>query len=241
FRLVLFRSQESKIIGVSRHDTTDLIEFYTNVGNEEKNLAIVQYFYEYIIDEKIPFLNNKNIYVFKEPALKEVDRDYDVLSEEQLKGTEPNIVVDAIVGLGLGFFISVLTLWMVSLFSKKLTYSISYFLEEDDMFLLVDDTLSNEEELQKILALPKNERKYILRENLSGDLDAKVERIIDTLNKEKAVEEVDSIIEIPDVVNATRLIYFIEEGKTTRDWFKKQRKLEEHYNIPTFVVQINKA
>jgi len=233
-------SKEVKMIGVSKNDTSSLIEFYTNVGNEEKNLAVVQYFYNYILDGKIPFLANKEVTVFKKPALKEVKSDYDVLSDEQMIETESNKIVNIIVGVGLGFSLSLITIWILSLFSKKLKYSISYFLEEDDFFLLVDKNLDEEEELQNILEFPENEKKYIVRENHVENLNAKIENMLESLRNETALEEVNSITEIPDVQNMKRLIYFVEEGLTTRNWFKKQRKLDELYNIQTFVVQINK-
>lgn len=227
---------ETKILGVSRNEHTHLFELYVNAGDERDNLAVAEYFYRFIIEEKVPFLNNKNLYIFKEPSVIKIDEEFDVLGEEKIETSEQSIIVMIVFGFIVGILMMVFILWVMSLFSMKINYSFSYFLNNNDKFMLVDKFLNNDEKLEKLITISGNSNKYVVIEK--PELISQIGINFGQSGSNFIV--IDNVNEIDDLDNIDKLIYLLIEGKTSRKWYKKQRNIDELFNVQTQVVQINK-
>lgn len=229
----------SKVIGVVRNDSNHLMELSVDVGDEKNNLKIAQYYYEYILNDNIPFLTDKEIYIFKEPTIRDIDSlDSAILSEEISVNNEESIIKDLIISGVMGLLFTVLFFFVKTFFSEKLVYAFSYLLEDKDVFLLIDE--DNLDELSMILSTPESSNIIIIRENKRRS-SLELDNIYTKIFYENSVQEVENIIEIKEDSNIERLIYLIEEGETSRDWYNKQRRLDGLTNIPTYVVQLNKG
>lgn len=237
---------EMRVLGVSKTPNEHLNELYVNIGNEEDNLKIVNYFYEAIINNEIPLLDDKNVYIFQEPQILEIEAN-ELEANEKLEISEDTAVKTAdpfgttiIVGGALGLIVILIILIVAAFFSKKLYYLFTYSIRENDSFLLVDNNLEYGEELDFLLNSPTDSENIVITEvedSISNDaINSKLNRLVSSKN----ITKVNNIFEIKDFTNVGRLIYIIEEGQTKRSWYNKQRRYDDFYNLPTVLVQINK-
>lgn len=232
----------SKIIGLSVNQDSNLMEFYTNVGDEQNNLSIANYFYQWILSGELPFVVSENISMFKEPFIVEEEH-YDVFIEKEVPEEIPtdNWVSKSILGAVIGLILTTFVLWVLSLFSKQLKYSFSYLLKENDVFLLLDSKNNKTSEARQIMGVPVNKNKIIICDNTSDSNEKKHKQIINALTPETKNTIIQNVSDIQTPENIERLIYVLIEDKTDRTWYKKQRSLDKYYDIPTFVIQINKS
>lgn len=226
-------SGETKVLGIEKSDTTHLNEFYVNVGNEEDNLAIANEYYDFIIGDNVPFLGNDSVYPFEGPRVKEIE---DLVVKDTVSQSTDggSIIQDIIIGIIIGLVVMTGILLMLTFITKKLKYSFSYTLKENDYFLLVDKKLNNENDVQEVLTSPAQPVKVIIQEN-SNKLN-----IGNQMNNTESIKKYNSILDIENTDNIDQLIYILEEGTTTREWYNKQRNLENFLEIPSVVIQINK-
>lgn len=228
--------QTMQVIGVSRNPDTHLQEFYVNVGNESDNLAIAEYFFNLIVNE-LPILQDKNIFIFKEPQLIDLEEDEGVeaveIPEENPFGS--NIIV----GVFLGLILVTGLLILVSFFTKKLLYMFSYKIRDRDNVILIDKNMDYENELPNLLIGP-NENNILVIEHEHNLLNDNLNNIVEELMLNKKINRVNSVFEIKDYKDTDRLIYIVEEGNTSREWYDKQRKYDRTYDISIIIIQINK-
>jgi len=229
-------SGETKVIGIRKNANTHLQEFHVNIGNEADNFAIADFFFSYIINAEFSLLEDKNLYVFQEPQTKEISlgSSLDDDSDEAVV-TEDNILQDIIIGIILGGVATTGLLIISTLFSKKLIYSFSYSINAKDYFLLVDSKLNYQDELKQLLLNPTESNIIVVNEDKKNVLNDNLLEII----ANKDIKEYNSFTKINDIQSVDRLIYVINENKTTRNWYNKQRRMERSYDIPVVVLQLN--
>lgn len=232
-------SGESKIIGIARDGNSHLLEFYVNIGNESDNLEIADYYYEYIAEGNIPFISNKTMFVFHEPKIKEF-ADEIAFDSIGSKVRTSSILKDTIIGLLIGGVAVTGLLLVVTFLSRKIKYSFSYSLMEDDYFFLVDKKLNFQDELEQILSTPKDSNRIIMTESTSEDFNHQLENILPELTNNLNGIIRNNFLEIDNPDEVDRIIYIILENETSREWYNKQRRLERAYTIPSTIVQINK-
>lgn len=230
-------SGETKVIGIERNGTTHLNEFYVNIGNEEDNLAIAVEYYDYIINGNVPFLDLQRTYSFQEPRIKEIE---EIVSEGTSSTPSTSvdigtIIRDIIVGSVIGIILIGGILLTLTFLTKKIKYSFSYTIKANDYFLLLDKKLNNN--IQEVLTSPTHPNKVLIQEYNNklntNDLTLNIE-----LNEN--IKKYNSVLDIEKEDNVDQLVYILEEGTTTREWYNKQRKLDEFLEIPSIVIQINK-
>lgn len=221
---------ESKVIGVTRSERTSLIDLYVNVGNKEDSLRVAEYLHSLIMEGEILFLENKNIFEVKAPSVKFVDSlDGTVLSEEE-PTTERSMLKFVLLLVILSSFITITVLLVKEFNSRKIKYSFTYLVEEEDTFILIDEKLDTKSDLEKLLSFSKTSNIIVVREK---------DNTFDTVETSQGISYVDSSLLIEQSNPIDRLIYIIEENQTSRKWYKKQRSVNISKRIPTFVVQIN--
>lgn len=226
-------SGETKIIGITRDTNTNLMEFYVNVGNENDNMKIANYYFNYLLNDNVPFLSDKEITIFYEPAIVKLDEDLETEDTEISTTSSFNLWKNAFIGLVVGLVVTTGLLLFYTFVSKKLKYSFSYSIKADDYFILSDNRLKNEDELTELFNQTNNsDTKTISETDLT---DRKV--LVNVSNNN--MDSYRSILEIPNLEEATRIIYIIEENKTNRSWYNNQRNLEKAYDVPVIVLQIN--
>jgi len=232
-------SGETKIIGVARDGNSHLLEFYVNVGNETDNLNIANFYYDYISEDNIPFIANKSKFVFHDPRIKELSDDIIFESSDLDDSASSNIIKDIVIGLIVGGAITSGILILLTFMSKKLIYSFSYSLREDDYFFLVDNKLDYKEELKQIIANPTETNNVIIQED-GLPLDNKyLNEIVARSVNSQIINKFGSFLDVSKPDNVDRIVYIIQENRTSRNWYNKQRRLEKTYEIPTVIIQVN--
>lgn len=231
-------SGETKVIGVTRDASTNLHEFYVNVGNEKDNLKIANYYYDYFSNGQIPFLENKTLYFIHDAKIKEYG---DYLTFNSLKeSNQKSLVKELIIGVVLGSVISLGLILVFSFLSKKLKYSFTYSIRESDYLYVINQKEAYKEELLEFISTPKNNNHVVIQEGNNSNLNNYLDELLNASDKDKHIQKVKSILEIENNKEIDRLIYIIQENETTRKWYNKQRLIDRLYNMPTVIVQINK-
>lgn len=233
---------ETKVIGVKRNDTTGMFEFHVNINNEDANLRIANYFYEYVVNKEIPLLEKKSIYLYQEPKMKEVSQVSVFDDETELdKIEEYNIFKAITIGLIFGSVITIGMLLIFSFLTKTINYVFTYYLADSDYFFLVDEGMDYKDELVKLLtSLSSSEHLVICESNNKKSKNIDFVNILKKSRSTNTFKEIRSILDVSNYKEVQRITYVLEEGITSREWYNKERKLSEPYKIPTSVIQVNK-
>jgi|SRR5699024_8219227 len=232
-------SGESKIIGIARDGNSHLLEFYVNIGNETDNLKIANYYFAYITEENIPFIANKSISVFHEPRIKDLTDEITFDSIDNQGSVVRSITKNIVIGLILGLVVTVSLLLILSFLSQKLVYSFSYSLGEDDFFFLIDKKLDYKDELIQILSMPTNSNRVVILENNVDILNEELNGLLSSFSGDENFSKYNNILDVVNPGATDRIIYVLQENKTSREWYNKQRRLGRAYDIPTIVIQVN--
>lgn len=211
--------------------------------NKELNLDIINYYYDMIMNDKVPFLNNKTVYLINDIATVDNTELVQDAKESIQVFTVKNIVISLIISLIFAFAISFIIIYLSKFGSKKLAYAFSYGYRDVDQFLLYDQKLNNKDKLQQFIQVPKEEKKVVLsEESLSPELRNLFEfknvgfsedKEIQLLNKTSA-EAIDYEENFSDV------FILVIAGETSRKWFNKQKNLLSTGDlIPAKIIQVN--
>ena len=229
----------SKVIGVYRDDATYINEFYVNVGNERENIRIANFFYDYLREGQIPFIADKDIYFFEDPKILSIEDETDATLETESQQINFSLIKNLIIGSILGALLSLAALLGLTFLTKKLKYSFSYTIQEDDYYFLVDSKLDYEEELNELLFTPQSANRVVVKEDNSADTDY-FGKLLSDISSNEPILQANNFLSIENPSQIDRLIYIIEEDVTSRRWYNNQRKLDRAYEIPTVVIQVNK-
>lgn len=220
------------IVSVTRNGSSQIHEIAVNVGDIEENLNIANYYFDYLLDGNVSFLEDKEIYVFREPTAFEQDDEQNSGIGTNLNGNGSNLIVLGLAGAVFGAVATLFLMFFLALFSKKLVYSFSYFVHENNYFVLVNNKSDKEEQLDLLLGTPQTANKVAVIENTASN-EA-------TLGRDsKGLTVVNHVLEIGNLDAVDRLVLIIEEGQTTREWYNTQRILAEKHAAPIYIVQIN--
>lgn len=229
---------KSKVFGLSKSPDTHINELYVNVGNEEDNLALVNYFYEMVMNNEVPILDNKIIYLFQEPRILDIEV-REPIEEIEVATAEP-FGTTVVVGVTLGLVLTIGLLVTISFFSKKLYYLFTYSIRENDSYILMDKKFDFKNDIEFLLASPAQSKNVIITEDINKIRNNELNEKVTELIKNNKLFKVNNIFEINELENIGRLVYIVEEGITDRSWYNKQRRYDEIYEYPTVIIQINK-
>ena len=235
-------SERVKVIHVNRDPSSNLQAIYVNIGNEEKNLRVVEHFHDFLLSDRIPFLEDKDIFIFKTPYIVEMDSvDTEDFPQniESIHNWSP--LRSGIEGIVLGLVIATAFFIAFNFFSKKLSYFFFYTIFDEDYFILVDKNIENQQEITDILSYPKEKNIVILQENNLETVYPEFERTFNSLIENKYLSQVDNLMNIQDPKAVDQLVYVVKEGETKRTWYNKQRKIEKSFSTPVVVIQINRT
>lgn len=244
-------SDEISIINVTRDGSSYLFTASFNLGNEQDNLKLAEYYFDLLFKDELGLLEDKNTYIFTEPTIARTAEIQE--GTENLIDGENNSAVNIIfsyiknivVGLILGIVFTIGLVLLKVIYGKKLNYSFAYDVAEEDKFLLYDENLKNEEILAQFIAAPIGSRKVIVTQE---DLDKRSKEII---SKHKGVvfnqiehdktslRELKSLSQLELTDSISEVIIVVVPKVTTRKWYKVQQQLANINSLSTKVVQIN--
>lgn len=229
------------LLNMYRGETSHLYTFTVTSNNESRNLEISEYFYDFVSNDKVPFYQDKNIYLFAEPQLAEDKIRIDDTVEIDTENEEENSLVLNLIASYILAFILVLGFYVLkSLFSNKLIYSFSYLWSENHLFFLFDPMLGNKNELTQFLSYPENREKIIITEQeLSNNLENLLS--VNNFNLETNLSVYHNVTDVKLDSEVEEIILLVNEGETSRKWYKEQQKLLSIYNHAIVkIVQMNK-
>lgn len=248
-------SDQIEIINVTRNDSSYLLTATFNLGSEQDNLLIAEYYYNLLYSEDFSILEDKKTYVFQEPMLTNTSKlELEAKKLEEIRkvseGNSPakKIFVhlkNTLIGLLLGVVATIGILLLKTIFGKTLDYSFAYDFDENDNFILYDEALANEKIISQFVAAPFSDRKPVVSEVKINNKDFKLlirNGQSPTNNQEInqiQLDEFHSLTDINWIDNITEVIIIIYPRITTREWYRTQKWLAEINELPMKVIQIN--
>lgn len=211
-----------------RNQSTEEITIRVLVGQTpEENLAVAEAIYEYIQEDKVPFLSNYDLVILTEPDIGEdlileenpMVPTTNVLAELAPQGSNSQLIFYAVIGLILGFILSTVILFITHFFSKKIVYAYDYNWDLEDYQTIVSADNVNIEALNNWLIIPKEKRRIALAQytdsTIIQDFSTKYLPVATQLNGADDTPE--------------EIIIFIESGKTDKEWYQVQFDLSKLY------------
>lgn len=228
-RAGLSKKEESQI-EVSLDEQSNLFELAINFGDESSNMTLAHFYHELLEDHNITALLDNEVFIFSEPHFKEDEMELDNLVIQIKENKKEEFMTNLTIGLGLSVPVIFLLVLLLSTFSRKINSSLTYQLELEDDFLLISNEEDRAELVNGIMHSVKMHNSVVLSEKKNAI------QLYDDTNKIKIYSSVN---EIDELNKTNRLIYIIEKGITTREWYNKQRLLGNKLNKDSLVIQLN--
>ena len=247
--------EDRGVIGVGRNQSSGIYTFRVNIGSSEDNLEVTEFYYDYLLSEEIPVLENKNLFIIEEPHLDELNGEEvgNFASTERMDTPVKvlkALVFDFILGLILGMVVSTFGYIFFAIVNKKILYSFTYNWEMSDHHLIVNKSNEEMKDAVSLLLHPTDKQKILLSDNssLREMITSELEKY-DFVNivrlGQKAVDDklnillVENFSDIDPLYQFEEIVYAIQVSSTTKRWYYKQRNLTEHYPLDTKVIQFN--
>lgn len=220
-------------LGLSRNGSTHIFTFTTNVGTEEENLKVAEFYYNYILSENINMLDNKLVYIVSEPEI--YNPESFAASDIQIDVQKDNgsssimsILMTIIGSLLASLILAILFVTVKQLLNKKINYAFSYGVADTDRLVLVDSN-----DTKNVLRLIKNSRQKQLLLISEFDIPLELKNEIENIPGVLVVHHVDEL----DVDYDISLPYlFVESGKTNKKWYREQfKKLHLYTDMLTVI------
>lgn len=248
-------SDEIEVVNVVRNDSSYLLTAVFNLGDEQDNLAVAEYYYKLLYSDEFSILADKKSYVFSEPTLTMRSSLAQAIDNREIQERNStnhlimnviNVMKNMIIGFIFGVGIMVGIELLKAIYGKTLNYSFAYEVEEENNFILYDEKLENEDIVSQFVSVPYDSRKILVTEKR---IDSKNEELLfgdqpvglnTSTNKKERFMEINSLTEIDSSINMAEIIIVIYPNITTRKWYRVQKKLAAINNFPTKIVQINR-
>ncbi|WP_062532934.1 hypothetical protein [Jeotgalibaca dankookensis] len=222
-------ARDRGVLGAARDDTSNIWAFNARIGTEKENLAAMTYFYDLVMNDGIPLLDNKHTYSMSQPR---------ILTDEELLSPNSQIEQDtsgefSLKGLVMALVISIfgatvlaaLYILVKSFIGDKIAYAFNYSWGEQDVFILASEQEANE--LKIISQLPQGTQKIYLAQE-PDKLRLNADLIIQT-----------SLVRTSVQAPVDEVIVYIQPGITDKNWYNQQRELLKAYQQPLKIIQVN--
>lgn len=220
-------------VAALRNTSTDEITLRVMVGKTaEDNLKVAKAYLEILENNDVPFLETFQLTPLTEVEIGEnlpedsLDKvpTQATLGTFQLAPSLSSYVMYGVLGFILGMFIVIAILFVIHLFSSKITYAFDYAWDFEDYHYLLNHKKESTAEIAEIANYPQELNRVLLSEEAFNSDDAKLSI------KESTLAEVS---EHPDEVTL-----FIQSGQTSKKWFKKQHQLAKLYHLTVKIIHI---
>lgn len=231
-------SQYRGSIAGIRDTSNNVITIRVQVAEtSEKNLAIIEQFAYMIINNEIPFAENLDFTLLREPVIGEFLDEDDLMMVSSLSALEninspdssgdQTILVYGVVGVIIGFLIMIVVLFIIQLFRKRISYAFQYSWDFNDQHILYsinrDDT-----ELTELICYPEVDKRLVIADE--------TEELVNLLDKKE--------INLTSSLNLTddkpdEIVILIESNDTEKQWYINRYKISKMYKAPVKIIQIN--
>lgn len=222
-----------ELITFVRYAGSSLFELRISSSDLEKNLTMARYYHDKFFENDIPFLENRRVYEFTPPTLLELE-DETLAEVPSSNQTIKKYLLNGVVGIVLGLFLSILLFLLKSLFSSRMTYSFAYEWEQDDHFQLYKSNLGNEEEIKHFIRHPKTGKKLVIHDQ---DLPDFLTNEFENISVDSTYEVVHSVVETNPSYSYAEVILMIDGGHSSKKWYRKQRMLLRNYQTQIKIIQ----
>lgn len=218
-------------IGVGRDVHDETLLFQANLGSEEENLAVANYYYNLVINDEIPFLQNKEVYVVRKPYLVDLEEN---LANSDPAATTPSLAVTILKGMifGIvGLVIGIIFVFLYHLLTKKINYSFSYEFDIDDQFYIERKDRAT---FLSTLLHPNFGKKLILcQQDLSVDLQKDIKKY-----EKENYSFTNQLAKINPNENFQEIIFVIVENQTDKEWYYRQREALKSFSERIKIIQV---
>lgn len=236
--------EEFKPVQVDIDSSSNIFTTIIDTGNNQDNMKVATSYYNYLFDDKIEILNNNSLYSIEEPELIRVYEEGDIEGNSVQEISSREVLVDAFIGLALGFIISVITLIIKELFSEKLNYTFSYNTGNPDNIMLYESREEQIEVLLQFIGSPFLKEKIIISEK---KLNNNIRNLLElngeiTLGERKdqvmLLREYKSVSEVDLSNNIGEIFIIVSLTNTSRSWYNQQMELSNLRKTPIKIIQI---
>lgn len=226
---------EFNVVEVSMDDSSRVMTAVFDTGNKESNLALADYYYNFLFNEQLDILSENELYTITEPKLVEFPDDTELDEEgqevkQQTSFSLTSFIINGIAGVIFSFLLLIVVFLIKELFSKKLNFAFTYDRGEDTSFLIYDSSDRSSELLNYFVGVMHPQDKVILSE------DASVSKDNFDLNM---INDYQTMLNVDDISKIEEIIILVRANTTSRDWYEEQIELSKMKNIPLKIIQIN--
>lgn len=224
-----------------RDGSSNTYNFFIQLGSEDKNLAVMNYFYGLILNQELPILESRNVFEINPPKItaleEEEDQSVEAGGQNQIN---TGIVLDAVIGILMGFIMIVIFYLIESILGKKLKYSFSYEREMDDLFLIHDEQFSDESELTNFVFQPLNTNKAIVSQYNLDSFEG-FSTIVEKIEASETLTLENKLSDVQPEFNVEEVIVVVQGGETDKNWYKQQRRLIKNTAARVKIIHLNEA
>ena len=222
-----------------RDKVSNIITAYINcLKTSEDNLVLAKEIF-HILNEGLPLTANTTMTVMKEPSI-EPEHIYPIVPEsgkdaEELDPNSPiNLPSEAkiskiktrplktwtFIGALGGTFMSIGLILFYYLFRNRIRYAFQYSWDVNDLQFIFN--MKNEEDKKEFLKLTQAQDGHIVLANPGLD----------------SVKSIDDLIGLENEEGIEKISIVVEEDKTLRSWYRKQKYIADRIKAPVYILQI---
>lgn len=218
---------EEDPINVERHRSSHVLYVTIDVGNEEENLSVAEFYYNYLQNTDDAFFENKDIFFVEEPTIPNNDESApNALNSQETGIISLNLIIQFIAAIVAGLVLGILVAIFKVILSDRIQYGFTYGWNLDDNYISFKDGTPVDKVSQSV-SLMTTKNSIILSQ---FEIDA---RIIESMNNQNDVSVYHNLEEKDDHSTNT-VIIVIQRNKTTKKWYREQRrylKLLDYENL----------
>lgn len=236
------------ILGVMRDGSSHVFTANASIGTEEENLAVMQAYFDYLNSGNIPVLENKEVYILKEPTNLKflMNGSQEIEFSEQVTETTATkkLILAIAVGMFGGLVAGVVVSFIYQLLRKVITYAFSFGWSEQDIYQSISK--DDAQAVQQTVLHPFTEMKVILVQHQDAMKlnEIKPHEKVNFVSKTNQLKlgvmnilTVNDLSELDPLLHIEECIIFVESGKTEKKWYEKQRMQLKNYNTRIKIIQ----
>lgn len=226
------RDFRGSIAAIRDSSTEEITVRVLATASAEDNLKIAEAYRDMVENNEIPFFNEYTFTILSSPEVGETLGEMDLnivptnrtLNTLQLSENNTAYIIYGVIGFIMGMIISTVILFIIQLFTKRITYGFEYVWDFDDYHRMIDIQALNSEELINHIFVPKELSRGIMIEypdsinsNMLNDLGAEYNQLSADIKE---------------------VILVIQSKKTDKKWFDNQYALAKLYKVPIKIIHI---
>lgn len=238
---ITIEPEATQSIGVASEN--DILRVVIGTADVEDNERIANAYYDAIINNELPFFEDKTIYAMDDaPFLEEEQSWFDLAGTQLAELSTTAIVLTILGGIIFSLIVALGIAVLKSVFQKKVP--VSYKLEKDAkdhvVFLTKLNSITEEQYLNNLvfaIESPTSKKKLVLSQQvLPAELSKKL--------NQKAISGQQPQLTIADEVASTNpaylydeIVILVKQNQTDKDWYKNQRIQIEKMEASVTIVQ----